>query len=228
MDGDQDYERHTVRNLVQHFSKTKTGDIPLSFLPQQYMQNSGEAPPLSYLKEQAKGKDFSFKEKSDVVSTSTTKNSTTSKTSFSGEENAEKLQLFQRRGSLKDYLMMDLEDKAQSSDQPSFPDPSAILQVDGSIEPGLGRKRAQRDSNGREFDSQGRLIDTDKWDNHNTIARGWLTAGEDHYHPVTFRRIYGTKSVSGPSPLPPTPNVQYVEPIEQEVAPTQDEGYADL
>ena len=79
-----------------------------------------------------------------------------------------------------------------------------------------------------EFDSQGRLIDTDKWDNHNTIARGWLTAGEDHYHPVTFRRIYGTKSVSGPSPLPPTPNVQYVEPIEQEVAPTQDEGYADL
>ena len=31
---------------------------------------------------------------------------------------------------------------------------------------------------------------TDKWDNHNAIARGWRTV-EDSYHPVTFRRIYG-------------------------------------
>ncbi len=41
-----------------------------------------------------------------------------------------------------------------------------------------------------EVDSQGRLIETDKWDNHNAIARGWQTV-EDNYHPVTFRRIYG-------------------------------------
>merc|ERR1711899_491818 len=116
----------------------------------------------------------------------------------------------------------------QSSNLPSILDPSAILQVDGSIEPGLGKKRAMRDSNGREYDSQGRLIDTDKWDNHNTIARGWVTAGEDHYQPVTFRRIYGTKSVTGPSPLPAStttpapqqPVQQAVEPVEQEVAAT--------
>jgi len=224
------YERHTVQNLVKHFSTTKTGDIPVQFLPQQYMQNSAEAPPLSYLKEQAKSKDFSYKEKSEQTATSTT--STNKKTSFSAEENAENLKLFQRRGSLKDYLMMDLEDRQQSSDQPSILDPSAILQVDGSIEPGLGQRRAQRDSNGREYDSQGRLMDTDKWDNHNTIARGWLTAGEDHYQPVTFRRIYGTKSVAGPSPLPPTPPAPQqpqAEPVEQEAASTpQDEGYADL
>ena len=54
-----------------------------------------------------------------------------------------------------------------------------------------------------ECDSQGRLIDTDKWDNHNTIARGWLTSGEDHYQPVTFRKIYNSKNQPmGVSPMP--------------------------
>jgi len=128
-----------------------------------------------------------------------------------GEDTEERLKLFQRRGSLKDYLMMDFEDAKREQQQQqasSILDPSAILQVDGSIEPGLGMKRAMRDSTRREYDSEGRLIDTEKWDNHNTIARGWITAGEDHYQPVTFRKIYGTKSVHGPSttPLPTSSN----------------------
>ena len=91
--------------------------------------------------------------------------------------------------------------------------------MDGSIEPGLAKKR-MIDSMGRgniykccqlvhtlylnlftECDSEGRLIDTDKWDNHNTIARGWITSGEDHYQPVTFRKIYGAKN----QPIPPSP-----------------------
>merc|ERR1719228_2355370 len=118
----------------------------------------------------------------------------------------------------------------QSSNLPSILDPSAILQVDGSIEPGLGMKRAMRDSTGREYDSEGRLIDTEKWDNHNTIARGWITAGEDHYQPVTFRKIYGTKSVHGPSTTPlPTSSKQ--APAAAAVVSEQaanDEGYADL
>jgi len=100
-----------------------------------------------------------------------------------------------------------------------------------------------RDSTGRE-DSQGAPVDTDKWDNHNTIARGWLSAGEDHYQPVTFRKLYGTKSVMGPSPLPIATSSSYAgdqeafsnPPAEQEIAPEaqeevstpQDEGYADL
>jgi len=104
--------------------------------------------------------------------------------------------------------------------------------LDGSIEPGLGKKRAMRDSNGRDYDSQGRLIDTDKWDNHNTIARGWASAGEDHYQPVTFRKLYSTKSVAGPTPTPSTPLPMSSKPVvvaEQEAAShANDEGYADL
>ena len=51
-----------------------------------------------------------------------------------------------------------------------------------------------------ELDSQGRLIDTDKWDNHNAIARGWRHV-EDNYHPVTFRKIYGVEK-QAPTPVP--------------------------
>jgi len=206
----EEYERHTVRNLVQHFSKTKTGDIPLQYLPQQSMQNTGNAPPLSYLKEQAKSKDFSYKEKTETTTTSSSEHSnnvTNGKVAKKGskdyiEDPEVRLGLFQRRGSLKDYLMMD-EEKQKQESLPSIQDPSAILQVDGSVEEGLGKKRMMRDSNGRECDSQGRLIDTDKWDNHNTIARGWLTSGEDHYQPVTFRKIYNSKNQPmGVSPMP--------------------------
>lgn len=118
-------ERHTVRNLVEHFSKAKPGDIPPQFLPQQYMQNSGEAPPLSYLKAQAQSKDFSFKEKTEVKSTAKV-------TKDPGEDTEERLKLFQRRGSLKDYLMMDFEDAKREQQQQqqatSILDPSAILQ----------------------------------------------------------------------------------------------------
>jgi len=32
-----------------------------------------------------------------------------------------------------------------------------------------------------------------KWDNHNTIARGWAGA-KANYHPVTFRNIYNVDS----------------------------------
>merc|ERR1711992_376795 len=214
-------EKPSVRNLVEHFSKTKTGDIPPQFLPQQYsaMQNSGDAPPLSYLKEQATKKDFSFKESTSTVTNSTTKQ-VKNEDLTDGDVEA-RHGLFQRRGSLKDYLMIGAElevdsskaaaqsQQQNSSNLPSILDPSAILQVDGSIEPGLGMKRAMRDSTGREYDSEGRLIDTEKWDNHNTIARGWITAGEDHYQPVTFRKIYGTKSVHGPSTTPlPTSSKQ--------------------
>ena len=60
-----------------------------------------------------------------------------------------------------------------------------------------------------ECDSQGRLIDTDKWDNHNTIARGWLTSGEDHYQPVTFRKIYNSKNQ--PMGVSPMPNITHAD-----------------
>merc|ERR1719266_2643018 len=236
----EEYERHTVRNLVQHFSKTKTGDIPLQYLPQQSMQNTGNAPPLSYLKEQAKSKDFSYKEKTETTTSSSehSNNVTNGKVAKKGskdyiEDPEVRLGLFQRRGSLKDYLMMD-EEKQKQESLPSIQDPSAILQVDGSVEEGLGKKRMMRDSNGRECDSQGRLIDTDKWDNHNTIARGWLTSGEDHYQPVTFRRIYGAKTPSMQQPIAasPMPNTttEMAHPPNNNVVPVDypEEECADL
>ena len=130
----EEYERHTVRNLVQHFSKTKTGDIPLQYLPQQSMQNTGNAPPLSYLKEQAKSKDFSYKEKTETTTSSSehSNNVTNGKVAKKGskdyiEDPEVRLGLFQRRGSLKDYLMMD-EEKQKQESLPSIQDPSAILQ----------------------------------------------------------------------------------------------------
>merc|ERR1712156_1208234 len=118
----------------------KTGDIPPQFLPQQYsaMQNSGDAPPLSYLKEQATKKDFSFKESTSTVTNSTTKQ-VKNEDLTDGDVEA-RHGLFQRRGSLKDYLMIGAElevdsskaaaqsQQQNSSNLPSILDPSAILQ----------------------------------------------------------------------------------------------------
>ena len=53
----------------------------------------------------------------------------------------------------------------------------------------------------KEYDGKGYMIDTKKWknwNNHNTIPRGWITLGEDHYKPVTFKQICSTKNVHGP------------------------------
>ena len=132
---DLDYERHSVGNLVKHFSKIKSADINPQFLPQQYsaMQNSGEAPPLSYLKEQAAtrvGKESKETNSSSDYTASTKK---VMKETLEIEDAEERLKLFQRRGSLKDYLNIGLEiedgkQQQQSSTLPSILDPSAILQ----------------------------------------------------------------------------------------------------
>merc|ERR1719411_288126 len=134
-------------------------------------------------------------------------------------------------GLKKKSSQMASDDQQQQQQQqlPGLQDLSAILQVDGSIEPGLARKRMMRDSNGRECDSQGRLIETDKWDNHNTIARGWLTSGEDHYQPVTFRRIYGAKTPSFQQQASPMPaEMKMAQPAdEDDVSPQQHSVPAD-
>lgn len=107
------------------------------------------------------------------------------------------------------------------------------IQIDFSLQIAKSKRSCTISDN----DSQGRLIDTDKWDNHNTIARGWagsraedridLGGSEDHYQPVTFRKLYGTKSVAGPST---TPLPMSSKPVvsEQETYSPNDEGYADL
>merc|ERR1712088_937574 len=158
-----DNEKHSVADIVKHFSKIKPGDIPQNIMPQHYQMQ--HAPPsLTELQEQAKDRQFSYQKRDQVDAGS--------ELSHAEQKAAEeKAKLFERRTSLKEYLLMDGE-KSQKGNQ--IIDPSNILQVDGSVE---GRKLYQngtrRTASGRELDSQGRLIDTDKWDNHNAIARGF-------------------------------------------------------
>ena len=80
-----------------------------------------------------------------------------------------------------------------------------------------------------ELDSQGRLTDTDKWDNHNAIARGWKNV-EDNYRPVTFRGIYGVEK-QAPTPVPMmgqrTPNTS-ATPVASHMPSGEPEGESDL
>jgi len=209
-------EKHSVQDIVKHFSKVKPGAIPDQMMPQHYQMQ--HAPPsLTELQEQAKDRQFSYQKRDQVDGSS--------ELSHAEQKAAEeKAKLFERRTSLKEYLLMDGE-KSQKGNQ--IIDPSNILQVDGSVE---GRKLYQngtrRTASGRELDSQGRLIDTDKWDNHNAIARGF---SRDNYHPVTFRKIYGVEK-QAPTPVPmmrqPTPSSQ---PPPQQVIPTEEpEAVSDL
>merc|ERR1719188_2429960 len=214
-------EKHSVQDIVKHFSKVKPGAIPDQMMPQHYQMQ--HAPPsLTELQEQAKERQFSYQKRDQVDGSS--------ELSHAEQKAAEeKAKLFERRTSLKEYLLMDGE-KAQQGI--NIIDPSNILQVDGSVE---GRKLyngTRRTASGRELDSQGRLIDTDKWDNHNAIARGWKHV-EDNYHPVTFRKIYGVEK-QAPTPVPmmrqATPNQPSTPaPAPQQVIPAEEqEAVSDL
>merc|ERR1711997_643801 len=58
-------EKHSVQDIVKHFSKIKPGDIPQQMMPQHYLLQ--HAPPsLSELQEQAKDKQFSYQKKDQV------------------------------------------------------------------------------------------------------------------------------------------------------------------
>merc|ERR1719266_108685 len=65
-----DNEKHSVADIVKHFSKIKPGDIPQNIMPQHYQMQ--HAPPsLSELQEQAKDRQFSYQKKDQVDSSST-------------------------------------------------------------------------------------------------------------------------------------------------------------
>merc|ERR1719266_1793116 len=155
-----DNEKHSVADIVKHFSKIKPGDIPQNIMPQHYQMQ--HAPPsLSELQEQAKDRQFSYQKKDQVDSSSTM--------TYAEQKAAEeKAKLFERRTSLKDFMLMEGE-KSQHGN--SIIDPSNILQVDGSVEGKKLYNGTRRTASGRELDSQGRLTDTDKWENHNAITR---------------------------------------------------------
>ena len=110
-------EKHSVRDIVKHFSKIKPGDIPQQIMPQHYQMQ--HAPPsLSELQEQAKEKQFSYQRKDQVDGSSELSQA---------EQKAaeEKMKLYERRTSLKDFLLIEGE-KAQQGNQ--LIDPSNILQ----------------------------------------------------------------------------------------------------
>merc|ERR1719471_798388 len=56
-----DYEKHSVRELVGHFSKIK-GSAPQQMFPQHYQVQNNATPSLSQLQDQAKSKQFSYQQ----------------------------------------------------------------------------------------------------------------------------------------------------------------------
>jgi len=199
-----DYEKHSVRELVGHFSKGK-GLVPQNMFPQHLAAaNNAATPSLSQLQDQAKSKEFSYQKQTEQKSDK-----------LQQEEAEEKLALLsERKNSLKSFMLMEDEiAKLNNQAGGQILDPSAILQVDGSLTNEISQARGS--SRGRDLDSQGRLggVDTDKWDNHNAIASGWKTV-ESNYRPVTFRKIYGVNKQMPPS-VTPTPTSTLQRPAKQ-------------
>merc|ERR1712038_614820 len=110
-------EKHSVQDIVKHFPKVKPGAIPDQMMPQHYQMQ--HAPPsLTELQEQAKERQFSYQKRDQVDAGS--------ELSHAEQKAAEeKAKLFERRTSLKEYLLMDGE-KSQKGNQ--IIDPSNILQ----------------------------------------------------------------------------------------------------
>merc|ERR1711997_883331 len=89
-------EKHSVRDIVKHFSKIKPGDIPQQIMPQHYQMQ--HAPPsLSELQQQSKDKAYSYQKKDDV-------DSSLSQSEQKAAE--EKMKAYERRTSLKDFLLI--------------------------------------------------------------------------------------------------------------------------
>jgi len=195
-------EKHSVKELVGHFSKVK-GSAPQQWIPQHLqVQNNAGTPSLSQLQDQAKSKQFAYQQQS----TTTTTTTSTVDGKLTQEAAEEKLaNLPERKNSLKSFLLMEEEMKKLNgiaSGGGQILDPSAILQVDGSLTEEISAVRGP--SRGRELDSQGRLnVDTNKWDNHNAIASGYKGV-QANYRPVTFRKIYGVNK-QAPTPTPAAP-----------------------
>lgn len=206
-----DSKKHSVKSLVGHFSKVKPkAQIPVQYLPEQRQYNGDQGPSLNYLSNSNEGSemtkitasasnldiDASRKEyetrkqmnqenTSSTTTTTNTESSNSQKTSVEtrsrSEMSAEKKQLLNtRRQSLKDLLFFDTENNGGSS-AAGIIDPSAILREDEDSS--IDGRLTHSNFTGKNETSSG------KWDNHNTIARGW--AGQSaNYHPVTFRSIY--------------------------------------
>lgn len=215
-----DYKKHTVRDLVGHFSKVKPkAEIPVQYLPEQKLYNGEQGPSLNYLSTKSESscstqstmlkttslakqdldaskKEYEMRKQqgisqidsgaaTSVTSAGHTQQQMASSTSEMSLEQQQ--QLSQRRQSLKEYLL--IEPSSLSSANAGLLDPSAILRGSGEEE---GRSRSEGLLTQANIQGEGEAL-SGKWDNHNTIARGWAGT-KANYHPVTFRSIYNVDS----------------------------------
>merc|ERR1712051_208063 len=95
---------------------------------------------------------------------------------------SEQQQKSERRMSLRDSLMLD---PAQAHADAGIIDPSAILRGSEGAD---GRATSEGILNQSTVQGETDKI-LNKWDNHNTIARGWAGV-QANYHHVTFRKMY--------------------------------------
>lgn len=215
-----DYKKHTVRDLVGHFSKVKPkAEIPVQYLPEQKLYNGEQGPSLNYLSTKSESscstqstmvkttslakqdldaskKEYEMRKQqgtsqidSGAASSVTTAGHTQQQMASSTSEMSleQQQQLSQRRQSLKEYLL--IEPSSLSSANAGLLDPSAILRGSGEEE---GRSRSEGLLTQANIQGEGEAL-SGKWDNHNTIARGWAGT-KANYHPVTFRSIYNVDS----------------------------------
>merc|ERR1719192_1831156 len=208
VDEEFDRKKHTVKDLAKHFALVKPKqNIPHNIMPEQRIYNGDHGPALNYLgASEADGQvhslvrremsqqdveaskaAYEMKKKQQLEqqqssTTTTTSSSSTvvkrTETSSRSEQEAKS----ERRMSLRDSLMLD---PAQAHADAGIIDPSAILR---------GCEVTGRRSTSEGVFSQSTVQgETDKilnkWDNHNTIARGWAGV-QANYHPVTFRKMY--------------------------------------
>jgi len=217
-----DYKKHTVRDLVGHFSKVKPkAEIPVHYLPEQRLYNGEQGPSLNYLSTKSETS-FSSTQSSTMVKTSSgaanrqgidasmqeyeqrkqqeisqTDSSSTTAASTQQQQQQQAVatnsemsqqQLSERRQSLKEYLL--IEPSSLGSTNAGLLDPSAILRGSGDME----ETRSKSEGLLTQANVQGGAdLSSGKWDNHNSIARGWAGA-KANYHPVTFRSIYNVDS----------------------------------
>lgn len=216
VDSEFDYKKHTVKDLAKHFALVKPkADISHAILPEQRMYNGDHGPALNYLntsksemgsssstqsfmKKEISAEDFEaskqayeMKKKQQQMESQQSQSTTSQSTVVTRSETSAKTeqtttQLNERRGSMRDSLMLD---PATAHAESGIIDPSSILR--GSDAAGFRSKSEGIIGQSSEIGETDKILN--KWDNHNAIARGWGGVKEN-YHPVTFRGIYNVDS----------------------------------
>merc|ERR1719188_2608721 len=219
VDDEFDYKKHTVKDLAKHFALVKPKqNIPHNILPEQRMFNGDHAPQLNYLGANESGAvlqsntsnrrevsqqdieaskaAYELKKKQQMeqqqTTTTTTQSSSSTVVRRTETSSSSTEQKTERRMSLRDSLMLD---PAKAHLDAGLIDPSAILRGSDIT----GRRSTSEGMHQSSVQGETDKV-LNKWDNHNTIARGWTNV-KANYHPVTFRNIYNVDTQKNESSL---------------------------